>query len=171
MVDVGFGGPGPTQPLPLVDGLVSKWGATNAESRLTHKGSASSFVQGLWTYEHRISKSHDWKPVYCFGMTEFSRNDFEVMNFAISSQRTSWFTYKIICMKMLLHDQSKEIVGILALTDKTLKKRVQEDSETLAECSSEEKRIELLEKHFGVVLSQKDRDGIRGTMSELNEDS
>jgi hypothetical protein len=104
-------------------------------------------------------------------MTEFSRNDFEVMNFAISSQRTSWFTYKIMCMKMLLHDQSKEIVGILALTDKTLKKRVQEDSETLAECSSEEERIELLEKHFGVVLSQKDRDGIRGTMSELNQDS
>jgi arylamine N-acetyltransferase len=33
-VDVGFGGPGMTRPLPIIDGEFSKWGATDAEMRL-----------------------------------------------------------------------------------------------------------------------------------------
>ena len=148
---------------------MSKWGATTAESRLTYKDSAHSFVQGLWTYEHRISESDDWRPIYCFGMTEFTERDFEVMNFATSSRRTSWFTQSIICTKMLLDEHSNEIVGITVLTDKILKKRVREDSETLTECTNENERGGLVKKHFGIFLSEKQRDGIQGTVAELKE--
>lgn len=91
-VDVGFGGLGPTKPLPLIENTISPWGATAAEMRLTYHISENSFVQGVWSYEHRVSKSTNWTPVYHFGLTRFTEKDFNIMNLAVSTQRTSLFT-------------------------------------------------------------------------------
>jgi len=66
MVDVGFGSQGPTRPLRLIHGEVSKWGATDAEMRLTYHKPNHSFVQGTWIYEHRNSPAHDWSQMYTF---------------------------------------------------------------------------------------------------------
>jgi arylamine N-acetyltransferase len=124
-------------------------------------------VQGLWFYEHRISESHPWTPIYCFGMTEFLPNDFQVMSFAVSASRASWFTYKVLCMKMLLDEKKDDITGIVVLTDKIVKRRVQDKSEILAECTTEEQRVAALKEHFGIVLSGEEQAGIKGTAGEL----
>jgi arylamine N-acetyltransferase len=109
LVDVGFGGKhpqikialplirgsgnGPTRPMPLIHGLVLSWGATRTELRLVYRSPTNPVVQGVWTFESRISREHDWMPNYCFGLTEFTPQDFEVMNYATSTRRTSWFTF------------------------------------------------------------------------------
>jgi len=151
----------------LVHGQISKWGATDAETKLVCRDPKNHVVQGLWTLEHRISTAHAWTPSYCFGLTEFLPQDFEVMNFATSTRRTSWFTYDIVCQKMILDEEKDDITGALILSGSTLKRRIFEKSETLAECASEDQRVAALKEHFGICLSNRERAGIKGLVTEL----
>ena len=100
-------------------------------------------------------------------MTEFLPQDFEIMNYATSSRKTSFFTYKIICLKLSLDEDEDDIIGTLILTDRTLKKRIQDRTEVLAEFVSEDERIMGLKKYFGVVLTEKEQASIKGTVAEL----
>lgn len=168
-VDVGFGSQGPTQPLSVISGAISTWGSTNVEMRLTYEDPKTPIVQGCWYLEHKFSDSHDWKKLYTFSMTEFFPKDYEVMNFATSNRKTSWFTQEIVCTRMILDEKTEDIIGTVTLSDKTLKKRILGQSELLDKCSSEEKRLKILEEHFGVVLSKKEREGVRGTAIEVKE--
>jgi arylamine N-acetyltransferase len=183
LVDVGFGGKfcirnnisvliyasanGPTRPLPLVHGQTSKWGATDTELRLIYRAPTNPVVQGVWTFQSRISSRHDWTSNYCFGLTEFLPRDFEVMNYATSTRRTSWFTFDIICLKMILDEEKDDIIGALILSGPTLKRRIFGNTETLAECANEDQRVAVLEEYFGISLSRRERDGIRGLVTEL----
>lgn len=81
----------------------------------------------------------------------------------------SWFTQQIICTKMVFDEDTEDIIGTVALSDKTLKRRIQGKSELLLECSSENERVRALEDHFGIFLSERERDGIKGTALELKE--
>ncbi|KAE8452228.1 hypothetical protein EG329_001695 [Mollisiaceae sp. DMI_Dod_QoI] len=100
-------------------------------------------------------------------MTEFYPKDFEIMNFAVCRRETSFWTYTIICMKMILDEEVDDITGIVALEGGRLKKRIHSKSETLAECVHESERVEVLEKHFGVTLSSTEQMGIMGTVTML----
>jgi len=70
-------------------------------------------------------------------------------------------------MKMLLDEEKDDITGIVVLTDKIVKRRVQDKSEILAECTTEEQRVAALKEHFGIVLSREEQAGIKGTAGEL----
>jgi hypothetical protein len=120
-----------TRPLPIIDGEFSKWGATDAEMRLWYEEPESSFTQGLWVYEHRYSEVDIWKPIYPFGMTEFTQKDFEIMSFTTSIRRTSFFTQMIMCHLMLYDEHFDDIVGSIIIMDKVFKKRVQAKSDIL----------------------------------------
>jgi len=142
-------------------------------------------VQGTWSYEHRISSSSTWTPVYYFGLTKFTAKDFDIMNFAVSTRRTSIFTKsstciytprviklltlssQVMCTKNLFSDNTDDIVGMLILSNGTLKKRVQGTSEILAECKNEADRLEVLDSYFGINLSTKEQQGIKGTVTDL----
>lgn len=188
LVDVGFGGEhhpthqsttltsyegnGPTKPLPLVDGLIfdgfiAKWGVTDAELRLRYQRPSNPVLQGLWILEHRISPSHEWTQSYCFGMTEFVPADFEVMNYTTFTRKTSWFTYKIVCQKMILDENQGGIVGVLVLRGSTLKRRVFQETQVLSELTNENERIKALEEQFGITLSISERTAIKNTVTEL----
>jgi arylamine N-acetyltransferase len=128
---------------------------------------SNPIVQGIWTFESRISSQHDWAPNYGFGLTEFLPQDFEIMSYATSTRRTSWFTFEIICLKMILDDEKDEIGGVLILSASTLKRRILGNTEIIAECANESQRVALLKDHFGISLSSRARDGIRGLVTEL----
>ena len=57
---------GPLKPMPLTDGLMSRWGATNSECRLIYQASEFSIAHGLWVYQYRDTSDHDWQTVYSF---------------------------------------------------------------------------------------------------------
>jgi arylamine N-acetyltransferase len=139
----------------LLHGEVFQWGATDAQMRLIYREPANPIVQGIWTLEHRISKSHDWTPSYEFGMTEFLQEDFEVMNYATSSRRTSFFTWSIVCLKMVLDRDLEDITGAMILTGKSVKRRLFGESEVVVECSNESQRVAALSEHFGIDLSKR----------------
>lgn len=167
MIDIGFGKQGPTRPLPLIDDHISKWGATEAEMRVTYNQGSKPWVQGLWTYQHRNSPKDIWAPMYHFTNTEFLPGDFRIMNHSVSTSRTSFFTYRIIVTKMLLDKEMDDIVGAIILNQNEVKKHIQDKSEVLAELKTEEDRVEALAKHFGIFLTERERAGIRGTVAAL----
>ncbi|KAH7355403.1 arylamine N-acetyltransferase 1 [Rhexocercosporidium sp. MPI-PUGE-AT-0058] len=167
LVDVGFGSRGPTRPLALIDGAISKWGATQAEVRLTYHQNENPLVQETWIYSHRTSKSAEWEKQYSFVVTEFFQKDFEMIAYAISARRDDFLNYQLICVKMLLDEELHDIVGVVVLFEKTLKRRVQGETEVLKECESEEERVEILESYFGVVLKEKERMGIKSTVAAI----
>ncbi|KAH7364476.1 putative N-acetyltransferase family protein [Rhexocercosporidium sp. MPI-PUGE-AT-0058] len=167
VVDVGFGSSGPTRPIHLTHGETVKWGATDAESRLIYQEPSNPVMQGLWVMQHRNTTLDDWTTKYCFGMTEFTAQDFEVMNYATSTRRTSMFTYMVLGSKMIFDEGLDDIVGAVTLSGATVKKRIRQKSEVVVKCATEEERVGALKEHFGLVLSSRERAGIRGIVSEL----
>ncbi len=170
IVDVGFGGNCATRPLPLVHDHPAKWGATSSGNRLIYQEPVNRALQGLWILEHRIINSHDWTPLYCFSMVELWPQDLQIMNFAIYTGGTSWFTYRILCLKMILDEETEEIIGVVIMDGGNVKKRVHGKVEILRECTTESQRLEALEKWFGIVLSEKQQTAIKGLVTALKSD-
>jgi arylamine N-acetyltransferase len=168
-VDVGFGSQGPTRPLPVISGAVTKWGATNAEARLTYEEPNTPFIQGRWCLEQRFSDSDGWKQIYTFSMTEFFQKDYEVMSFATSNRKTSWFTQQIVCARMILDEKVEDIIGTITMSNRKLKRRIQGNLVASAEFSSEEERVKSLGDYFGIFLSKGEIAGIKGTAVEVKE--
>ncbi len=90
-----------------------------------------------------------------------------MMNFATSNRKTSWFTYDIVCLKMILEEEKDDIVGALILSGSTLKRRIFERNETLVECGNEDQRVKVLEDYFGIRLSNRERDGIKSLVTDF----
>lgn len=168
VVDVGFGSSGPTRPLPLVGEEISI-NVGDQEMRLMH-GTIPDFTQSsqkLWLYQHRNSTSQEWLPTYAFSEMEFTPSDYMMMNYFTSTHRTSWFTYLVVCVKMILEDG--EIVGDVTLFGSEVKRRVKGKSEVLALCKSEEERVKALDEFLGVKLTSAEIEGIRAMPTELLE--
>ena len=167
MVDVGFGGNGPTQPLQLDSERFYVKNIAPADVRLVYDNipENTNRSQKLWIYQHRIDAQSPWLPMYCFTELEFLPQDYETMNFQTSQSRTSWFTYKIVVIKMILEEG--EIVGTLMLVGGDLKRRIKGETEDLKACKTEEDRVQALEEWFGLKLGDDERAGIRGMVTEL----
>ena len=146
MVDVGFGGNGPTQPLPLDSEHLYVKNVAPAEVRLVYDNipENTNRSQKLWIYQHRIDAQSPWLPMYCFTELEFLPQDYETMNFQTSQSRTSWFTYKIVVVKMILEEG--EIVATLMLVGGDLRRRIKGEIEDLKACKTEEDRVQALEE-------------------------
>ena len=166
MVDVGFGANGPIRPLPLVVGSVHK-AIPPAEARLVYDGipAATDPSQKSWIFQHRDRPDAEWIPQYCFTETEFLPQDYEIMNFWTSQSRTSFFTYRVVVVKMIM--EGKKVVGTVTLSGEEIKRRIRGESEMLRICKSEEERAEALDRWFGIRLTADERRGIVGMVSEL----
>lgn len=166
VLDVGFGSSGPTCPLPLeADKIFTNVG--QQEMMLRH-GNIPDFTdadQKVWVYLHRNGVDQPWLPTYAFSEMEFTPSDFTMMNYFMSTHRTSWFTYLIVCVRMVLEDG--EIVGDVTLFGNEVKKRVNGKSEVLALCESEEERVKALREFLGVELDDAEKQGIDGMTSKI----
>jgi arylamine N-acetyltransferase len=172
--DVGFGSSGPHHPIPLKESYSARNVGTQSlrlvrsppPDLLTSVSTSPSVDQALWTYQYRHTDESDWLPGYCFGETEFTPSDFAMMNWFMSTSPTSWFTYTVVCMKMVMSEE-EELIGDVTLVGGEIKKRIGGTSEALAVLESEAQRVEALQEHLGVKLSVEERNGIRGRVSEL----
>ena len=166
MIDVGFGSGGPSHPMPLTHDQVS----TNVGQQTMHliKGPIADLTdssQELWQYEYCNGPDMPWIPAYCFTETEFTPDDFMVMNHFTSTSRTSLFNKTVICVKMIM--QEDEIVGHVSLNGVEVNTRIRGKPERTATCTSEDERIEVLDRLLGVKLGVPEREGIRGLITEI----
>jgi arylamine N-acetyltransferase len=167
-MDVGFGPRGPTQPLPLEDNkLLTSIALT--EMRLI-KDSILEFTdktQKVWIYQIRYASSNDWLPVYCFAEVELLPQDFEVMNFWKSQNRTSPFTQKVICARMLLDVNEEDIEGQIILNGNIVKERIRGEEEILQILQTENDRVDALASQFGLHFQEDEVQGIHGLVSQI----
>jgi arylamine N-acetyltransferase len=168
LVDVGFGSNGSHQPFLLEHGIESSnYGGQSI--RLVFEPIAQNLNQSqrLWQYECRNAPSESWIPMYCFTETEFLPDDFVILNHFTSTSRESFFTFHLVCVKMLLDPDREEIIGDLTLFNNQLKRRIGAKSEVLATFASDNERVAGLEKYFGVILDKSEREGIHRTITEI----
>ena len=167
MVDVGFGPSGPTHPLPLLDSSDVHQSLPGQSVRLAHTSPPQyhDSSQRVWVCECRSHDVGTWAPSYCFSELEFGPDDFEVMNYMTSTSRTSWFTYSIMCSRMLMEEG--KLVGSTTLLGRVLKQRVDRKERELKTCDSEDERLQVLEEHFGIILSETERRGILGMVTAI----
>jgi arylamine N-acetyltransferase len=167
LVDVGFGSNGPHKPIPLIQNYefhnTGDLYGRLIYAPITQHGRTG---QPIWQYDIRIGDGA-WIPAYCFTEMDFLPEDFTMMNYFMSTNRASWFTFHVVCVKMLLDEEGKQIVGDLTLFNGTLKKRLGSKSEVLQSFASDEERAAALDKYFQITLSQADKESIRHTISEI----
>lgn len=156
-----------TKPLKLEEGTAVQV-IDPAEARLVRMSIRElSDRQKVWVYETRSRPQVDWSPAYCFSEVEFLPQDFEIMSFFTSQHHSSWFTQKLVCVKMLLDDDHQTIVGQYVLSGSEVKKRVHGDVKVVKELRTEADRVEALQEFFGIILTKEEIDGISGTVAQL----
>lgn len=167
MLDVGFGDNGPIQPLLLDSSAAHTQHIAPAEARLVHENIPQNADpnQRLWQYQHRIDPESQWQTLYCFTELEFLPEDYEIMNFWTSQSQKSWFTYQVVAVKMIL--EGEEVVGTLILSGSDVKSRLQGKTEHLRTCKTEEERVQALDDVFGLSLTEEEKRGIGGMVTEL----
>ena len=174
-MDVGFGGDGPTKPMPLIHDkpqvnlggqevrLVYDWIPTQL-----HRTEASK----LWIYEYRNGKDKEWNSFYAFSETEAMEADFHVINHFTGTAPDSHQTVTQLLVKFLRQEKTdgsgdQEIYGKRMLVNEIVKENLGGKTNIVKECRTEEDRIRVLKEWFGITLTTKEREAIRGWATEL----
>lgn len=176
ITDVGFGGDGPIKPLPLINNHIT----TNIGSqqlRLIHSHIPSqTLLDGenkMWIYQYRNSPTVPWNSFYAFPSTlEFFAADLEILSYFISHSPESFQTYRLLVVKFLRTEpeggeEDAKIHAKIMLVGDLVKLNTGGRTSVIQTCRTEEERVEALKKHFGIELSEEERLGIRGRVTEL----
>jgi arylamine N-acetyltransferase len=173
VVDVGFGGDGPIQPLPLLDGHVVQ-NISTQELRLVQSRIPPQTLQDetnkMWIYQYRNNPSVEWNSFYAFPSLEFFAPDFEIMNYFISHSPDSFQTYRLLVVKFLRTQDENADASIHAkimLVNDQVKVNTGGRTSVIQTCRTEEERVQALEKYFGIKLNEEERLGINGRSTEL----
>lgn len=170
LVDVGFGGAAPSSgPLLLEDGHEAvQVKPQTLRLRYTNIPDNTSSRLKMWLFEVRHSEEKAFLPCYCFNTdVEFLPADFKVMNHYTSTSRTSFFTYKILVVKVFMGEDG-DVGGMYIMSDGKVKKRANGVAEDIVACKSEEERVRALKEHFGIELSEVEKGAITGMVSQIS---
>ncbi|KAJ3043412.1 N-terminal acetyltransferase [Rhizophlyctis rosea] len=173
--DVGFGGDGPTHPLPLISGAIGTNLGTQ-EVRLIHDyfpnaPEPKSVQPKFWFYQYRNGPDLDWNTYYGFPEMQFGDHDLEMMNYWTSQSSDSFQRRQVLVVKFLLDEEEGEgtkIKGKIMLGDGFVKRNMGGKTQLVMECTSEKQRVGALKELFGIELTEDQRTGIRGTITDLD---
>ncbi|KAF2754884.1 arylamine N-acetyltransferase 2 [Pseudovirgaria hyperparasitica] len=171
MVDVGFGPNSAIQPLELVKDdppVVSNIGPASTRLIWTELEEHTDPDQRAWVYQFRTNDDAEWRDWYSFPEVEFFPADYEVMNLSTSTSRRIWFTREVICVSKEMSEGSDDaLVGEVVLWNGLLKRSRGGKNVEIIELTSEEDRIEALERYFKITLSRDEKDAIKGLATAL----
>lgn len=171
MVDVGFGGDGPTTPLLL--------GRDSAAAEVRNLGPqtvrlVNQAMPGLnddtklwWVYQYRNSSDAEWNSYYAFPEVEFSTHDFDIMNFWLVNHPDCFQRLAMLIVAFVR--EGTDITGKLMLVDGTVKRNMGGKTEIVQVLKTEAERKEALKTWFGLVLTEEEYRGIRGHCTALSE--
>ncbi|PVH97916.1 arylamine N-acetyltransferase 4 [Periconia macrospinosa] len=177
MVDVGFGGDGPTKPVPMISGLaIPNLGLQ--EIRLLHdymqEATNRSEQAKVWIYQYRNGQDKPWNSFYAFPELEFFEDDFAIMNWYTGSSPESFQLSRMLIVKFLRRlkvgegeDGEEEIYGKRMLINGTIKENLGGKTQVVQECKTEAERVDALEKWFSITLLEEEKSAIRGHCTEL----
>ncbi|KAH7305788.1 hypothetical protein B0I35DRAFT_443292 [Stachybotrys elegans] len=179
-VDVAFGGDGATMPMPLIDGLIHpNLGTQHIRlvrdwvPRQVHRSEETK----LWIYQYRNREDAEWNSYYSFPGIEFMDHDWGVVNWWINTNPDSHQRKNALVIKFLRRrkeiehgaqaSEDYEIYGKRMLVNEVFKENLGGKTQVIAICKSENERCSALEQYFGIRLSEDEKEGIRGYITEL----
>lgn len=172
LVDVGFGAQEATLPIPLEDGHeVTTIAPTRGRLELKHiekQVTKDDPAQRLWVWASRKGgEGSEWEDMYSFSEAECFAEDFEALNYFVMTRPQSWFTQTVLAYRPVLDEATGELVAERILHGNVVKEGASGQDRILEVLETEEDRIRALEKYFGIRLSEKEKRGIKGLVSEL----
>jgi arylamine N-acetyltransferase len=167
LVDVGFGSGGSMQPIPLIHGTEFPQ-IPPARGKLEHTAlpEHADHSQRVWLYSTQAEENAPWERRMMFLDVEFFPADYAVMNLSPMTQPQSFFVQNVLASQVLL-DEEKRPSGVVSMLGGTVRRKGGGEDVVLVECKTEEERVQALEKYFDIVLSEAERNGIKGLPSEL----
>lgn len=171
-------------PIPLVHKIVAP-GTGSQKFRLLNQPLKHQENRSLlcWILQTKHTSADPWLDVYAFSPNiEFSRADYEVMNYVTNKFENLMFTKMIFCIRSVLSTElSKEelakigeiedgevrVLGRMILTKREVKRVMGDVSEKLEVFETEEQRVQGFRKYFRLELNQEEQDGIRGRATEI----
>jgi N-hydroxyarylamine O-acetyltransferase len=134
IADVGFGGPGMRDPMPL------ELDVTRRQDGLSYR-----LVDGApYGTMLRHEEKGEWRNLYSFDLGHVCQADIDVANHYTATHPASFFTYARVAAR---HTPE----GRVALLDRSLR-RIANGAETVEELPDGTAWPEILETHFGIVL-------------------
>lgn len=183
-IDAGFGGDGPTAPVPLVhDRPQTNLGQQQirfVRDWIPNQLNRTEATK-LWIYEYRNSEAQSWNAFYAFNDdTEAMEPDFHNLNWYTGSHPESFQTFTAIVVKFLrrpvttrtssYQEGDQEIYGKRMLINGVVKENLGSKTSIVEDCKTEEERLVALEKWFGISFTEEEKSGIRGWETELKEE-
>ncbi|KAF1944801.1 arylamine N-acetyltransferase 1 [Clathrospora elynae] len=167
-VDVGFGADGPVVPMPLERSGTVQQHIAPGSARLQWRNILGNRDpnQRLWVYEHRRSNESDWEIKYSYTELEFQPQDYNIMNYFMSTSQRTFFTRVVVAEKKILGDDG-ELAGKVTVTGTSMKWNIHGEKKKEIEFKTETERLEALETYFGMKFGEVEREGIRGLPSEI----
>ncbi|KAK0672461.1 PaNAT1 arylamine N-acetyltransferase encoded by the PaNAT1 protein [Cercophora samala] len=181
VLDAGFGGDGPTFPLPLTEHLVHRNSLGTQEIRYIRdwlpdqrfrdetKGALKH-----WIYEYRNAPDKPWNGYYAFVPEhEFTELDFENLNVYLSECKRNHQTYTVLVIRFLKGEEEegeasgRKIRGKVMMVQGEVKQNLGGRTELVKVCKTEEERTETLKDLFGIDLTEEEKGAIKGWASEL----
>ncbi|KAF7554112.1 hypothetical protein G7046_g6910 [Stylonectria norvegica] len=176
VIDVSFGGDGPTRPMALVEGAVWRNMGTQ-DARLIR-----DFIPGqteltpgrrLWLYQCRNGPELPWTSFYSFSdAVEWLPEDFEVLNAYTGGSPRSFQLSTVLVVKFLRRACAgalggEEVYGKRMLVGGVVKENPGGKTVVVQQCRTEGERVEALGKWFGIGLTEDEREAIKGHKTEL----
>ncbi|KAF2765005.1 arylamine N-acetyltransferase 1 [Teratosphaeria nubilosa] len=172
VVDVGMGAMGPNIVYPLEDGYEAESIAPRRirlQRRCIPERAAEreEDAQQLWCFDVCFkpdvsdSSKNEWVPTYCFTETEFLPQDYEMMSWWTSTSPKSFFTYVLLCTKMIQDEESEKIIGDVSLVGNSIKRKIAPGQrDVIGKLKSEEDRVKALKDIFDIDLTPEEQAGI-----------
>ncbi|GAB7342376.1 hypothetical protein MBLNU457_g0593t1 [Dothideomycetes sp. NU457] len=165
--DVGFGGDGPTAPLPLIHNTPQHNFGTQ-EIRLIYDSFPDATAGPLfWIYQYRNSSNSDWNTYYAFPEMEFTEMDFAMMNYWTATSERSFQIVQVLIVAFDRGEDGKSVKGKYMLHNGKVKRNLGGKTELVVECSTEDERVQALQRYFGITLTEEQRKAIQGYRTEL----
>lgn len=180
LCDVGFGSNEPTVPILLRHEETAQQ-IGSARSKLVYQRLDQYLSDSkAWVYMFRTDDNADWMALYCFTETEILPSDIAGLNYSPWLSPYIHFTQKVVCVRQTTErevddpglasgeaiDQG-ELDGSLIIDHDKFKWRRHGETVLSRDLASEEDRLDVLRRYFGIDLDIEDQQAIVGTVAAI----
>lgn len=167
IVDVGYGVEQALLPIPLTPHVFKIPLNRTASLSLRSLPFHTARNQSLWVYSVTDVATGEERAQYALSEMELCEADYEFINYCTSTKPGFIMCENILALKATM--ENGEITGMYTLMNDEVKQRKNDGSKVVVEkFKNEAERVAALDKYFGIVLSNDERDAIKGTVTALS---
>lgn len=173
LVDVGYGSKAPFQPVPMKMSHVDSFpiiGTRRGKLEFRSVDLHTDPSQRVWVYSMQENAESQWVQQYAMMDQELGVRDYEVMNYFTSTHPKAFFVQNVVLVKLICSEVEGDNFApkqIITLFRDQLRFYTSVDEDIVIVLASEDERVAAIEQQFGIKLSRRERESIRGYTSAI----